>query len=216
MMVEEFLRKHIHIILERALHEAEAPKAGDTGGGSTSAMGPTTQRLTGGRYSKKLGQTKSLADEDPNTLMKKLSIQRLSGQPSDAVFEMLNSSIGKTKEMLAVYAKPQSVNDGYGRTGAYIKVQGDSPIRDAALFLRLTARGARNAGFVGFNDKIFVERYEGGILVYVGIEPYSWNAKPRKVKKPPKNPPKKPAGERPKKPTEERPKKPTEKPSPAQ
>jgi len=181
MIVEEFLRKHIHLILEKTKDDDTSSKE-DSPEEKPSVSGPTTQRLTGGRYSKKLEKARSLADTDPKALMDKLSIKRLTGDPPGAVFEMLVSAVDNTTEMSDVYASPESVDDGYGRKGAYLKIKGDSPIRDAALFLRLTSRGARKAGFIGFNEKIFVEKYEGGILVYTGDEPYTWNAKPIKKK----------------------------------
>ena len=175
MIDKDFLRKQIQRILEQS--DPATTQSGDESG-SDQRRGPTTDKIGPGRYSKKLQQTKGLADENPGELMKKLSIGSPRGvTPSEIVINVLKDAITKTDEMGAAYNPPSPETDAFGRKGGFIQTRGDISIRDAVIFLRLTVRGARNAGVLKFDDKVFVEKYKGGLLAYTGKKAYTWNDK---------------------------------------
>ena len=63
-------------------------------------------------------------------------------------------------------------------------VSADLPVRDGLFFIRHTVRGARNAKFIPFKDKINVEILDNSIVLYSSQTPYSWNISPTEAKKP--------------------------------
>ena len=180
MMDKDFLRRQIRLILEEP--NSDTPSSEDKPAEDKPAedkpRGPKTDKIGPGRYSKKMAQTKGLADSDPSGLLKKLSIGSAKGEsPSQIVNNLLNDAITKTAEMSAAYSVPSGETDTFGRKGAYIQTRGDISIRDAVIFLKLTVRAARNAGVLKFKDKVFVEKYKGGLLAYTGKGAYTWNDK---------------------------------------
>jgi hypothetical protein len=173
MDAKQFIKKQVR----RILYEEEE--------GARDATSYEQTTRIGGGIKKELRNLKALADDNPSELMKRLSINDVTGQtPSLILFDLLNKAINNSKEMRASYTSPGKERDTFGRDAARIDLTGELDARDGVIFIRHTIRGARNAGVLPFKDRIQIELLGGSILTYPDPMGYSWNAGPRKTKKP--------------------------------
>ena len=159
-------------------------KIGEGGGEEelpmTSGPGP-------GRFKKELKNMKAAADADPQGLMSRLKISAptaVGESPHKALEGLVRSALAGTKEMSSVYTGAAPKEDAYGRKGVSITVTGKGmSSRDGLIFIRETMKGARNAGFITFDERVQVELLGGGILVYAASRPFMWNRAKKKSKK---------------------------------
>ena len=173
MRDEEFIREYVLKILKEQAEEKDDKS--DLPG--TTGPGP-------GRYKKELANLKALSDSNPKKLMQNLGIKPGGGgQRWQIILKILNDAISGTKEMDAVYNNTQKKKDAFGRMGIAVSLTGELAVRDALAFIREAFRGAKNAGYLNFDDKVQVEILGNEILAYVSPKAFRWNQKLKKSKK---------------------------------
>ena len=173
MRNEKFIRGYIVKVLKEQEEEEKdvqsLPK--------TSGPGP-------GRFKKELANLKALSDSNPKKLMKNLGINPgASGKQWQVILKILNDAIDGTSEMNAVYSNAVKQMDAFGRVGIGVTLTGELSARDALAFIRETFRGARNAGYLPFGEKIQVEILGNKVLAYISSREFRWNQKLKKSKK---------------------------------
>ena len=185
MRTEKFIREQIARILSEKSDEEKEEKLPRTSG-----PGP-------GRFKKELQDLKALADANPKQLMQNLGIKPAGsgwvegGNSGEIIINLLADAIKGTKEMSAVYSLPREKKDVTGRVGALVSLTGELSPRDALVFIRETTKGAKNAGYLPFEDEVQVEILGSSILAYVSPKPFRWNQKKqvKKAKSPEPQPP---------------------------
>ena len=162
-MVEHRIRGWVRKILsEQAVEQLSAP----------------TEKIQGG-VRKELRDLKALSESDPNGLMEKLGIKSAQGNTQqERVFGIIEDTVANNDEMGEAYSPPSYAKDKYDRDGVLVSAQGDLQQRDAVLFMRHTIRGARRAGILLDDEKVFIEAIgQNQVLVYPGKSAYTWNVK---------------------------------------
>ena len=173
--IEKFIARHVRRII---LEQDDAPT-------------PQTRGLGGG-LKKELRGLKALADSSPSELMSRLGVGGVSGEkPGDQVVDLITQAVNNSSEMGDAYSDPEDIEDSYGRVGISVGMSGDAAkemsVRDAAIFIKHTVRGARGAGILTTPEPIQVELLGNKILVYPSRSKYMWGM-PIKQKKPRKKP----------------------------
>ena len=160
LQAEEYVRHQIRKILGRRLDEAQSKILG--GGGKGGRYPKELMELFGGE---KVGDL--MSRKNPGGLMSKLNVGQATGTDDyERLLDILKKGVGGRDEMKAVYGNSFTAkNDGKGRKGVYVTVDGIT-IASGRFFLRELLTAALGSGFMKLDGHARVEITGDGVLIY--------------------------------------------------
>jgi len=167
-MTENTIR---HAVREILTEKDEAPS------------GDVTRRPGRGGYKKAISAQGALAQNNPEQLMSRLKISRVSDKSEiKRLNQLFKQAVSGVPAMQDVYSDPQPRKDKQsGAEGIRIPVRVIPP-RDARKYLEHTLVGAQNSRFAIFDTELQVEILGNDILIYFSSKPYSWGRVGKKAK----------------------------------
>ncbi len=159
MNIENYIRKHVRIILE------QAPRAKTVGPG-------------GGRWSKLVKGIKSRADTEPEELLKDLKISKnVGGSTALSTIAIAINSALSNETFAAAFSSVENISDSSGKKGVTVNVSEISS-RDGLKYISLLIKALAAVGSVSIPaGKLHVERFVGKptVIIYESNNPKSWD-----------------------------------------
>jgi|TARA_R110001583_G_scaffold38874_18_gene125277 hypothetical protein len=157
MNAETYIRKHIRKILSEQ-EEKKKSSIRSVGVGS-------------GKFSFKIKEAGTLAEEDPALLMANLNVSQPKGKNDlDKLKSLLSSAATGTEEMKEVFAvpssQPKAKNKGEDLESVTVKVS-VIPMRNAMKYIEYTLIGATNAYGLKWDENIEVTQAGDSVVVWL-------------------------------------------------